>query len=278
MKHSAEYEAFDALVGKVLSVSREEMKRREEVYRKQADANPHKRGPKRKVKPSALKLVSVKSRTGFDMLTHVILDGALLAAGNDLGADGATALQDGGNDGLAVPTTAMDTAGLHVLVHIPRLAADEGFVALNFTTELAAEVLVLHGKADAVEHKPCGLLGNAKRPVKFPRGNAVAVAGDHPHGREPLVQTERGILKDGPNLDGELGQRVTGAALPYATGSDKSDVRGAATGANHHTIRPTACRKVVDAVVGVRKVLNRLDQSLWGGVCAVHISTLAGVA
>jgi hypothetical protein len=53
MKQSSEFEAFDALVGKVLSVSHEELKRREAEYRKQADANPRKRGPKRKVKPSA---------------------------------------------------------------------------------------------------------------------------------------------------------------------------------------------------------------------------------
>jgi hypothetical protein len=51
MKHSAEREAFDALVGRVLSVSHEEIKRREAAYKKQADANPRKRGPKRKVKP-----------------------------------------------------------------------------------------------------------------------------------------------------------------------------------------------------------------------------------
>ena len=53
MKHSAEFDAFDNLVGRLLSVSREEIKRRESEYRKHADANPRKRGPKRKVKPSA---------------------------------------------------------------------------------------------------------------------------------------------------------------------------------------------------------------------------------
>jgi hypothetical protein len=53
MKHSAEYNAFTNLVDRVLSVSHEEMKRREAEYRKRADANPRKRGPKRKVKPSA---------------------------------------------------------------------------------------------------------------------------------------------------------------------------------------------------------------------------------
>jgi hypothetical protein len=40
-------------VERILSVPKTEILRREEEYRKQADANPHKRGPKRKVKPSA---------------------------------------------------------------------------------------------------------------------------------------------------------------------------------------------------------------------------------
>ena len=52
MKHSAERNAFDNLVDRVLSVSHEEIKRREAEYKKRADANPRKRGPKRKVKPS----------------------------------------------------------------------------------------------------------------------------------------------------------------------------------------------------------------------------------
>lgn len=53
MKHSAEYNTFTNLVDRVLSVSHDEIKRREEEYRKRAQANPRKRGPKRKAKPSA---------------------------------------------------------------------------------------------------------------------------------------------------------------------------------------------------------------------------------
>lgn len=55
MKHSAEFQRFDKLVGDLLSVSHEEMKRREAEYRKQVDANPNRRGPKRgsKRKPKA---------------------------------------------------------------------------------------------------------------------------------------------------------------------------------------------------------------------------------
>jgi len=47
MKHSAEYRNFTSLVDRLLTVSREEMQKREAEYRKQVDANPHRRGPKR---------------------------------------------------------------------------------------------------------------------------------------------------------------------------------------------------------------------------------------
>jgi hypothetical protein len=45
---SAEFDAFTATVDKLLSVPKSEILRREAEYRKQADMNPRKRGPKRK--------------------------------------------------------------------------------------------------------------------------------------------------------------------------------------------------------------------------------------
>lgn len=47
MKHSAEYREFANLVDNLLTVSHDEMQRREAEYRKEVDANPHGRGPKR---------------------------------------------------------------------------------------------------------------------------------------------------------------------------------------------------------------------------------------
>ena len=44
---------FDGTMRKLLSVSHEEMQRREAEYRKQSLANPNRRGPKPKLKPSA---------------------------------------------------------------------------------------------------------------------------------------------------------------------------------------------------------------------------------
>jgi hypothetical protein len=50
MKESTEFGAFDNLVRQVLSVSREELLKREAEYKKRAALNPHKRGPKPKRK------------------------------------------------------------------------------------------------------------------------------------------------------------------------------------------------------------------------------------
>jgi hypothetical protein len=47
MKHSAEYQKFTSLVDSLLTVSHEEMKKREADYRKEVDANPNRPGPKR---------------------------------------------------------------------------------------------------------------------------------------------------------------------------------------------------------------------------------------
>ena len=50
-KPESEFEAFTRVVDKVLSVPKSEILRREAEYRKRADANPRKRGPKPKAKP-----------------------------------------------------------------------------------------------------------------------------------------------------------------------------------------------------------------------------------
>lgn len=47
------FKRFDALVGSVMAVPHSLLERRERAYRKKVEANPNRRGPKRKVKPSA---------------------------------------------------------------------------------------------------------------------------------------------------------------------------------------------------------------------------------
>lgn len=61
MKHSAEYRRFTNLVDHLLTVSHEEIKRREAEYRKQVDANPNRPGPKRGSKRAKRKTVTAAS-------------------------------------------------------------------------------------------------------------------------------------------------------------------------------------------------------------------------
>jgi hypothetical protein len=53
MDSSKEFSAFSSLVGRVIVVPKSEILHREEEYEKQAKLNPKRRGPKRKIKPSA---------------------------------------------------------------------------------------------------------------------------------------------------------------------------------------------------------------------------------
>lgn len=50
MKTSKEYQQFTKMVDRLLAVSHKELKSREAEYRKQVEANPHRRGPKRGAK------------------------------------------------------------------------------------------------------------------------------------------------------------------------------------------------------------------------------------
>jgi hypothetical protein len=66
MKHSAEYRKFTGLVDHLLTVSHEEMQRRETEYRKEVDANPHRRGPKRGSKKQKRKTVTPPSASDHE--------------------------------------------------------------------------------------------------------------------------------------------------------------------------------------------------------------------
>ena len=48
-----EFDRFASLAGRVLSVSKSEILRREAEYKAEAALSPVRRGPKRKIKPSA---------------------------------------------------------------------------------------------------------------------------------------------------------------------------------------------------------------------------------
>jgi len=123
---------------------------------------------------------------------------------------------------------ALHDALLAVVMHIANLAADEGLVNFNLTVQLAAIVLILHRQPNALEHKPCGFLADADGAVKFVTGEAVLAIRQLPHSKQPLIQSDSGVLEDGSDLDGELSLRMASLALPEAPRFQKANLLGPA--------------------------------------------------
>ena len=65
----------------------------------------------------------------------------------------------------------------------------------------------LHGKPDAVQHEPCGLLSDSQSAADFVGADSVLAVGKHPSSSKPLVQGDRAILENGSDLDRELALR-----------------------------------------------------------------------
>ena len=63
-RHSKEYQAFTSTVDRLLTVSKEELDRRLMAYKAEADKNPNKRGPKRKVKASVSHVLDDETPSG----------------------------------------------------------------------------------------------------------------------------------------------------------------------------------------------------------------------
>jgi hypothetical protein len=163
----------------------------------------------------------------------------------------AVPLKQSHNGDLAVEASALATdtgTAFPVGVHVARSATDVGFINFDVATELAAARFVLHRQTDAVQHEPRGLLGDANRAVDLPRANAVLAVGDQPQNGQPLVQTERRVLKDRPGLERELPLGMTGFALPSL--ARRIEVNGLRTaGRARHAIGPTAGDHVVLTVL-----------------------------
>jgi len=200
--------------------------------------------------------VSIDGAPWFDVLPNLRLKRVLLAIGNYSSTNLSAALQYAHDGGLVFVAGSGNPARLHMLVHIARLAADERFVNLNFAGELSAAVAVLQRKANPLEHEPCGFLADAGGATNLVATDAVLTIRNHPHRKQPLIERDRGVFKDGADLDGELSLRVTGLALPHAARRNKGNI-GTPAGRTYNTIRPTPRRKVVQTVVGIGKVKDR---------------------
>ena len=153
---------------------------------------------------------------------------------------------------LSLVPGASDTPIANSNVHVASLAADESLVSLNLpavATNLDQRS-ALQGQTYAMEHEPCGGLSHAKRTGKLARANAILSRGNQPHGRQPLIESKRAVLKNGPDFDGELLPGVLMLALPQATGGNELYFLAPAGRANH-AVWPTLGSEELEAGIRV---------------------------
>ncbi len=180
----------------------------------------------------------------------------------DLRAFGIT-FQDALDSRFAVCSAPFDLLFPHNLVHVLGLAADEGFVALDFAIHLA-ERTRLHCFADAVQHEPRRLLRNVQSPSQFVTADAVLVVGNRPDSDEPLIQSERTILKNGSDLEAKL--LLTRGSVALDRSWSRCDfLAGVVTalGADDLSARPFDLAHEVVAVSGDREISSGFQQGFW---------------
>src|SRR5438105_9099483 len=92
--------------------------------------------------------------------------------------------------------------------------------------------------------------------------DAVLGVGDAPDADKPLVQAEWRILKDRPNLRGELLSATLRFTLEHAPRFDFADVIAAALWADHFAIGPLNVDHVFMANGQIREVANGFEKRL----------------
>ncbi len=174
-----------------------------------------------------------------------------------------------------------DVALAAILVHIPKASADIGLIGFDRTRTsadlaLGSKLLSVErqAKANAMQHKPCRLLGNADSLGDLVRRDTILAVGQHPNGSEPLIGRDGRILHDGANLCRELPLWMYALALPLALILQEYNVSPTAPGAVHDAIREAKALHVLHCIVGIREKQNRILQGLWFLCFAVHVRNI----
>jgi hypothetical protein len=196
----------------------------------------------------------------FDFLKQSILAPILWHRSANL----STALQETDYQSLIASTSALDFPGADLVMHVAGESTDEGFVHFYSLTAPAKlhERTALHGKPNTVHHEPCGFLSDSNCAGHFVGAYSVLAVGNHPDSCEPLVQRDRRILKDSPDLYRELPFSVDAFALPLALDFEESSVL-AATGGAHDAARPSQLDHVGQRVIGISEEPDCFLQCVW---------------
>ena len=160
---------------------------------------------------------------------------------------------------------------MFVGVHESGRTTNESLVYFDFavrSTEFQ-ERAILHCKTDAVKHEPSRLLSDAKSTAHFIGTDSVLAVRNHPNSNKPLVQANRRILEDSPDLDRKLPMMMDGLALPLALILQEHNIITLTSGAGNDAIGPAELDHELQAIVGVGEVDDGLLKSLWFGAHGV---------
>src|SRR5207245_10807250 len=137
-------------------------------------------------------------------------------AGNHIDTNLSATFQDTNNRSLVLRASTSDTALTLANVHVPSFAADEGFIHFYFaavSAQLGAEELILHCKANSLQHEPRGLLAHVDVTRNLVTAHSVLAISQHPSCSEPLVQRNRTILIDRADLNRKFPLRMMDSAF-----------------------------------------------------------------
>src|ERR1022692_710060 len=228
------------------------------------------------------KLISHQFGTFRDSLANRFVGDGLVAVGRDFCPHLAATFQHPVDNSFRPVLLAYLHFDSTVFVHVTGLAADEGFVNLNRcsgTADLCAEEFVLHSQTNPLQHEPSRFLAHLHIACDLVGTDTVFAVGQHPRRGKPLVQRNRTILVDRPDLDRELALGMVTATLPSAPlRVELAYFFRPTTGTNDLAILPAPYRNVINTVIRIREVDNRfLKASGLRFHCVFHEQNIAKI-
>src|SRR5436309_8637093 len=126
-------------------------------------------------------LITVKGRSSLHVFSDHRLHAAFLTIPHDFGANLPATLNESHDGSFIVLHASGNAALLYAQVHVASFPSDVGFVYFDFAaiaTKFRAEEIILHCEPDAMQHKPCRLLGNPQITRNFVAADSVLAVGD----------------------------------------------------------------------------------------------------
>jgi len=197
------------------------------------------------------------------LLQDFVLQSLALNVRHDLAANLAQIAVKNSHDGslaeehIATPLLAANLIQfqLPALVHVDSLSADKSLVSFDARTTGTTELkhgLVFHSLTEPVKEKPCRFLSDAESAMDFHAADAVLAVDNHPVRHQPFVESQRRILEDCSNFDGEL--LPTALAEPNPSGANESKLVRTASWALDFAVNPAEFYREIEGPIWVGEV------------------------